>query len=899
MLDQSVPEQTTPERFVFDFDEPTTGGRELLGGKGIGLAEMTQMGVPVPAGFTITTDACRASMAAGGELPAGLAEEIDAHIERLEERTGKRFGSHDDPLLVSVRSGAAVSMPGMMDTILNLGLNDDATEGLAARTGNGRFAYDSYRRLIQMFGEVVDGIDAHRFESALAQLKRDRSIQHDTELSTDDLRELVGTFKAIYREETGEDFAADARNQLLRAVRAVFESWDTPRAQVYRRAHEIPDDLGTAVNVVQMVFGNKGERSGTGVAFTRDPSTGETGLYGEFLANAQGEDVVAGIRTPQPIEAMRDSLPAAFEQLLDTMRRLEEHYRDMQDIEFTVEDEQLYLLQTRSAKRTAPAALKAAVAMVDEALISREEAISRIDPAQLDQLLHPMIDPAAKLEVAAKGLNASPGAASGGVVFDADAAVERAKSGPVILVRWETTPDDIHGMIAAEGILTVHGGMTSHAAVVARGMGKPCVASCDDLTLDAGSATIGGRTLHEGDTITIDGGTGRVFIGEVPLVPPQLNDDFETILGWADEARRLKVRANADNPEDAVRAREFGAQGIGLCRTEHMFFGAERLPVVQEMILAEDVSGRRSALDRLLPFQQSDFEGIFEAMAGLPVTIRLLDPPLHEFLPDEADASDEKMRRRIRALQESNPMLGTRGCRLGLQFPEIYEMQIRAIARAARAVQERTGDAPLVEVMHPLVAFREELARLRELTESVWAEEAPGVEHLVGTMIEVPRAALRADEISEVADFFSFGTNDLTQTTLAFSRDDAEGKFLTTYLEDGVLERNPFESIDEDGVGDLMRIAVDRGRGVKPEIKLGICGEHGGDPRSIAFCHKLGLDYVSCSPFRVPLARLAAAQAALEEAGSGSYVATGGLPRRGGDSTGCMESTSAGSSHRI
>jgi pyruvate, orthophosphate dikinase len=876
MLDHSVPEQTAPERFVFDFDEPTTGGRELLGGKGIGLAEMTQMGVPVPAGFTITTDACRASMAAGGELPAGLAEEVDAHIERLEERTGKRFGSHDDPLLVSVRSGAAVSMPGMMDTILNLGLNDDATEGLAARTGNGRFAFDSYRRLIQMFGEVVDGIDAHRFESALAQLKRDRSVQHDTELSTDDLRELVGTFKAIYREETGEDFVADARNQLLRAVRAVFESWDTPRAQVYRRAHEIPDDLGTAVNVVQMVFGNKGERSGTGVAFTRDPSTGETGLYGEFLANAQGEDVVAGIRTPQPLETMRDSLPGAFEQLLDTMRRLEEHYRDMQDIEFTVEDEQLYLLQTRSAKRTAPAALKAAVTMVDEALISREEAILRIDPAQLDQLLHPMIDPNAKLEVTAKGLNASPGAASGGVVFTADAAVERAKSGPVILVRWETTPDDIHGMIAAEGILTVHGGMTSHAAVVARGMGKPCVASCDDLTLDAGSATIGGRTLHEGDTITIDGGTGRVFIGEVPLVPPQLNDDFETILGWADEARRLKVRANADNPEDAVRAREFGAQGIGLCRTEHMFFGAERLPVVQEMILADTEPGRRAALDRLLPFQQSDFEGIFEAMAGLPVTIRLLDPPLHEFLPAEADATDEKMRRRIRALHEANPMLGTRGCRLGLQFPEIYEMQIRAIARAARAVQERTGDAPLVEVMHPLVAFREELARLRELTESVWSEEAPDVDHLVGTMIEVPRAALRADEISEVADFFSFGTNDLTQTTLAFSRDDAEGKFLTTYLEEGVLERNPFESIDIDGVGDLMRIAVERGRRAKPEIKLGICGEHGGEPRSIAFCHELGLDYVSCSPFRVPLARLAAAQAALEEAGSGSYVAAGG-----------------------
>jgi len=871
-----MPDRIAPDRFVFDFDEPTSGGRDLLGGKGIGLAEMTQMGVPVPAGFTITTDACRASMAAGGELPAGLAEEVDEHIERLEERTGKRFGSNDDPLLVSVRSGAAVSMPGMMDTILNLGLNDEATEGLAARTGNPRFAYDSYRRLIQMFGEVVDGIDAHRFETALAQLKREKSVQQDTDLSADDLRELVETFRAIYREETGEGFASDARQQLLRAVRAVFESWDTPRAQVYRRAHEIPDDLGTAVNVVQMVFGNKGDRSGTGVAFTRDPSTGVSGLYGEFLANAQGEDVVAGIRTPQPIEAMRDSMPAAFDQLVETMRRLEEHYRDMQDIEFTVEDEQLYLLQTRSAKRTAPAALKAAVTMVDEGLISPEEAISRIDPSQLDQLLHPTIDPNATLEVAAKGLNASPGAASGGIVFDADTAVERAKSGPVILVRYETTPDDIHGMIAAEGILTVHGGMTSHAAVVARGMGKPCVASCDGLTLDAGSATIGGQTLHEGDTITIDGGTGRVFLGEVPLVPPELNEDFETILGWADEARRLKVRANADNPEDAARARAFGAEGIGLCRTEHMFFGAERLPVVQEMILAEDVSGRRSALDRLLPFQQSDFEGIFEAMAGLPVTIRLLDPPLHEFLPAEADATDEKMRRRIRALQEANPMLGTRGCRLGLQFPEIYEMQIRAIARAARAVRERTGDAPLVEVMHPLVAFREELARLRELTESVWSEEAPDVEHLVGTMIEVPRAALRADEISEVADFFSFGTNDLTQTTLAFSRDDAEGKFLATYLEEGVLERNPFESIDIDGVGDLMRIAVERGRRAKPEIKLGICGEHGGEPRSIAFCHELGLDYVSCSPFRVPLARLAAAQAALEEAGSGSYVAAGG-----------------------
>ncbi|HEY8645317.1 MAG TPA: pyruvate, phosphate dikinase, partial [Gaiellaceae bacterium] len=559
--------------FVFDFDEPTTGGRELLGGKGIGLAEMTQMGVPVPAGFTITTDACRAYLVTR-DLPAGLEDEVDEHVRRLEERAGKRFGSAEDPLLVSVRSGAAVSMPGMMDTILNLGLNDEAAAGLAVRTDNARFAYDSYRRLIQMFGEVVEGIDGHRFESALSSLKGGRQ---DTDLSADDLRALVETYKGIYREETGSDFPTDARDQLLRAVRAVFASWDNPRAQVYRRAHEIADDLGTAVSVVQMVFGNKGDRSGTGVAFTRDPSTGETGLYGEFLANAQGEDVVAGIRTPQPIETMRDTLPKAFEQFVDTMRRLEEHYRDMQDIEFTVEDEQLYLLQTRSAKRTAAAALKAAVTMVDEGLISREEAVARIDPAQLDQLLHPMIDPKASLEVAAKGLNASPGAASGGIAFDAETAVEHAKSGPVILVSWETTPDDISGMIAAEGILTVHGGMTSHAAVVARGMGKPCVAGCEELTLGDGTATLAGQVLHEGDVITIDGGTGRVFIGAVPLVPPQINEDFETILHWADAQRRLRVRANADNPEDATRAREFGAEGIGLCRTEHMFFGEERL----------------------------------------------------------------------------------------------------------------------------------------------------------------------------------------------------------------------------------------------------------------------------------------------------------------------------------
>ncbi len=836
---------------------------------------MTLMGLPVPAGFTITTDACRAYMRTH-DLPEGLEAEVAQHIESLERTTGKPFGSHDDPLLVSVRSGAAVSMPGMMDTILNLGLNDEAAAGLAARTGNPRFAYDSYRRLIQMFGEVVDGIAPHRFENTLSDLKVKRGVALDTDLTADDLKWLVDEFKTIYRDAKGEEFPADATTQLLRAVRAVFDSWDTPRAQVYRRANEISDDIGTAVNVVQMVFGNKGEGSGTGVAFTRNPSTGAREVYGEFLANAQGEDVVAGIRTPQPVEAMAATLPRAYEQLLATMQRLEEHYRDMQDIEFTIEDDHLYLLQTRAAKRTSAAALKAAVSMVEEGLITSDEAVSRIDAAQLDQLLHPGIDPNATHEVAAKGLNASPGAASGGIVFDADTAVEKAKNGPVVLVRFETTPDDIHGMIAAQGILTVHGGMTSHAAVVARGMGKPCVAGCEGLEIRPGVAIIGGVELHEGDRITIDGGTGRVFLGEIPLVPPQLNDDLETVLGWADQLRRLKVRANADTPADAVRAREFGAQGIGLCRTEHMFFGEERLPVVQEMILAEDEAGRRAALDRLLPFQQADFDGIFEAMAGLPVTIRLLDPPLHEFLPSEAEATDERMRSRIRSLKEQNPMLGSRGCRLGLMYPEIYEMQIRAIARAAAAVQSRRGEAPLVEIMHPLVGFREEFHRLKELTEQVWAEEAPAIEHQVGTMIELPRACVQAGSIAEEAQFFSFGTNDLTQTTLGFSRDDAEGKFLTRYLEDGVLERNPFEVLDQEGVGDLMRIGIERGRATRPGMKIGICGEHGGEPRSVRFCHSLGLDYVSCSPFRVPVARLAAAQAALEESGAAKYVAAGG-----------------------
>ncbi|MDQ2968401.1 MAG: pyruvate, phosphate dikinase [Actinomycetota bacterium] len=868
-----------PQRYVYDFDEPSTGGRELLGGKGIGLAEMTQMGVPVPAGFTITTDACRAYMSNGKTLPDGVEEEIDRHLRALEEKTGKRFGDMNDPLLVSVRSGAAVSMPGMMDSILNLGLNDEAVVGLARATGNERFANDSYRRLIQMYGEVVDGIDGHRFEQALTDLKQSRGVSQDVDLSADDLAGLIDTYRAVYREETERDFPQDPRDQLTRAVRAVFDSWDSPRAQVYRRTYDIPDELGTAVNVVQMVFGNKGDESGTGVAFTRDPSTGEPGLYGEFLANAQGEDVVAGTRTPEPLAHMEQKLPGAFKQLLATMRRLEEHYRDMQDIEFTVEDNELYLLQTRSAKRTAAAAVKAAVDMVEEGVISREDAVARIDPAQLDQLLHPMIDPTAEWEVATRGLNASPGAACGAIVLDADAAEQRGKAGEsVILVRWETTPDDIHGLIQAAGILTAHGGMTSHAAVVARGMGKPCVAGCEGLSIDIDARTIkvGDRTLSEGDILTIDGGTGAVIVGEVPLVPPEVNDDLGTILGWGDEHRTLKVRANADTPEDAAKAREFGAQGIGLCRTEHMFMADDRLPVVREMILADSEEGRRKALDKLLPMQQGDFEAIFEAMAGLPVTIRLLDPPLHEFLPAPEQAADERTRRRIRQLHESNPMLGTRGCRLGLQWPEIYEMQVRAIIRAASAVEERTGEAPLVEIMHPLVGFAEELRRLRELTVRVAEEEAPEVEYLCGTMIELPRACIRADEIAEEADFFSFGTNDLTQTALGFSRDDAEGKFLTHYLEDGVLEKNPFETLDVDGVGDLMQIAVERGRSTKPDIKLGICGEHGGDPKSVAFCHELGLDYVSCSPYRVPLARLAAAQAALAASGAVTYAAAGG-----------------------
>ncbi len=860
--------------YVYDFAEGAEVGRELLGGKGAGLAEMTALGIPVPAGFTVTTRACVEYARAGRRPPGGLEEEIAEHLGRLEAATGKRFGDADDPLLVSVRSGAAVSMPGMMDTILNLGLNDEAVEGLAATTGNARFAYDAYRRLIQMYGEVVDRVEASRFEEELAALKERRGARQDVDLSADDLKDLVERFQEVYREATGRDFPGDPRVQLERALRAVFDSWDNPRAQVYRRAHGIRDDLGTAVNVVQMVFGNRGDQSGTGVCFTRDPSTGEPGLWGEFLPNAQGEDVVAGIRTPEPLATMKERLPGAFGELEETIRRLEEHYREMQDIEFTVEEGKLYILQTRTGKRTAVAALRIAVDMVEEGLISKEEAVARIEPSQLGQLLHPMIDPRTQYEAAAKGLNASPGAARGKIVLDADTAEERGKAGEdVILVRVETTPDDIHGLIQARGVLTARGGMTSHAAVVARGMGKPCVAGCEAVSIDAAAraVTIAGRELREGDEITIDGGTGDVILGPVGLVPPQIDENFETILGWADGLRRLRVRANADTPEDAAKAREFGAEGIGLCRTEHMFMAEERLPLVRGMILARSDDERREGLARLLPLQQGDFEAIFAAMEGLPVTIRLLDPPLHEFLPPLEEAESQETARRIRALQEVNPMLGTRGCRLGLLYPEIYAMQVRAIIRAAVAVEESTGNAPLVEIMHPLVGFGEELRRLRELTldtASAEMEQAEReIDYLIGTMIELPRACLRADDLAREADFFSFGTNDLTQTTLGFSRDDAEAGFLAHYLDEGVLEENPFETLDHGGVGDLMTLASERARAVKNDLKLGICGEHGGDARSVAFCHDLGLDYVSCSPYRVPLARLAAAQAALAEAG--------------------------------
>ncbi|MDX6571541.1 MAG: pyruvate, orthophosphate dikinase [Gaiellales bacterium] len=875
------------ETYVYAFADAAEVPRELLGGKGAGLAEMTKLGLPVPDGFTITTAACVHAMHSGGDWPDGLAEQIDRALAALEERCGRLLGDDSAPLLVSVRSGAAVSMPGMMETILNLGLNDVAARALADETGDERFAYDSYRRLLQMFGEVVAGVGAHVFEHALTRRKAEKGVKLDTGLTGEDLRGLCTEFKRLYAEGSGKEFPQDPREQLRLAISAVFRSWGAPRAHVYRRANDISDDLGTAANICQMVFGNRGESSGTGVCFSRDPATGEHVLYGEFLQNAQGEDVVAGIRTPEPIARMQELLPDAYEELVATVERLERHHREVQDIEFTVEQGRLYMLQTRTAKRTAQAALRIVREFVADGVITPDEAVLRIDPSQLDQLLHPRLDTSVEAVPIATGLGASPGAAVGAAVFDADTAAKRGAAGEaVVLVRWETTPDDIHGLIQAQGVLTSHGGMTSHAAVVARGMGKPCVAGVESAKIDeaARTLTIGDVVVREGDIITIDGAAGTLMLGALPLVAAELGDDFAAIAAWADERRRLRVRANADTPEDARRARELGAEGIGLCRTEHMFMSAERLPVVREMILATQDSRREEALARLLPMQQADFEAIFAAMAGLPVTVRLLDPPLHEFLPDRTALAVElagtapgaermrleRLAERVRQLSEQNPMLGTRGCRLALLHPGIYAMQVRAIVRGALAAAGR-GEAAQIEIMIPLVAYAEELRRMRELVEEVVAEELESagseLEVSIGTMIELPRAALRAAEIAEYADFFSFGTNDLTQTTLGFSRDDAESAFLATYLEAGVIERNPFASIDVDGVGELVRIGAERGRAARPGLKLGICGEHGGDPASVAFFHAAGLDYVSCSPFRVPIARLAAARAALGATG--------------------------------
>ncbi len=882
-------------KWVYRFGAGSAEGRAdmkpLLGGKGANLAEMASIGLPVPPGFTITTEVCTWYYAHGETYPDDLADEVEAALAAIEQEVGARFGDAGNPLLVSVRSGARVSMPGMMDTVLNLGLNDETVEGLAARTGDERFAYDSYRRFIQMYSDVVLGVEHHLFEEAIEALKLDRGLVQDTDLGADDWKELVAIFREEVRSALGRPFPQDPKEQLWGAIGAVFGSWNIDRAKVYRRLHNIPEEWGTAVNVQAMVFGNRGETSATGVAFTRNPSTGEKAIYGEFLVNAQGEDVVAGIRTPQHLTkaarlaagddkpSMEEVMPQVFAQLSDVFATLERHYRDMQDIEFTVQEGKLWMLQTRAGKRTARAALKIAVDMVAEGLIDEEEAVLRVEPEALDQLLHPTLDPDAPRDVIATGLPASPGAASGAVVFTADEAEARAREGEaVILVRIETSPEDIHGMHAAKGILTARGGMTSHAAVVARGMGRPCVSGAGALRIDiaAGTMSAGGRTIQRGEIITIDGATGEVMVGEIPTLQPELVGDFATLMGWADRYRRMRVRTNADTPSDTATARDFGAEGIGLCRTEHMFFDAERIVAVRHMILAEDAEGRRRALEKLLPYQQQDFAEIFHIMRGLPVTIRLLDPPLHEFLPREenefADVAAamgvpaEQLRHRALELTEANPMLGHRGCRLGIAYPEIYEMQARAIFGAAIDVGEQHGVTVTPEIMIPLVATRAELdvlrRRIEAVAEAVFAERGRRLDYQVGTMIELPRAALTAHRIAEVADFFSFGTNDLTQTTFGISRDDAGG-FLPLYVEQHLLPRDPFVSIDREGVGALVAIAAERGRTTKPDLKLGICGEHGGDPDSVAFCDEVGLDYVSCSPYRVPIARLAAAQAAI------------------------------------
>ena len=874
-------------KWVYRFEEGDATMRNLLGGKGAGVAEMTRAGLPVPPGFTITTEACNAFYAAGSKFPAGMWDQALDALRQVEKKTGKRFGDAANPLLVSVRSGARFSMPGMMDTVLNLGLNHETLEGLAKLTKDRRFALDAYRRFIQLFSKIVLEVDGQLFEDALDEMKRETAAATDADLTPAALEALIERYREIVRREAHTEFPEGPLEQLREAIGAVFSSWNNKRAVDYRRFNRIPDDLGTAVNVQSMVFGNMGNDSGTGVAFTRDPSTGSRELYGEYLTNAQGEDVVAGIRTPKPISAMAQDLPKAYKEFERIARRLERNYRDVQDMEFTIERGTLYMLQTRTGKRTAEAAVKIAVDMVRERLITRQEAVKRVEPQQVDHLLHTRIDPSATLKVLATGLAASPGAAYGKAVFDADRAEEMAKSGEkVILVRIETNPDDVHGMIAAQGVLTSRGGRTSHAAVVARGMGKPCVAGADSVSVDLAKRqfTAGGVTVHEGDAFTIDGSSGRVIQGSVPMLEPEMSEDLLQILRWADTFRRLEVWANGDYPHDAIRAREYGAQGIGLCRTEHMFMEQERLPIVQRMILAPNTDARREELALLLPFQREDFRGILRAMRGLPVIIRLIDPPLHEFLPSYDDllvevtraealgkpeaeyAEAKRLLKAVGDLREVNPMLGLRGCRLGLLFPEIIEMQTRAILEAAVELKrERVDVRP--EIMVPLVSVAEELRRTREVIDAtareVFAEKGASVEYLVGTMIELPRAALGAGSIAEHAEFFSFGTNDLTQTTFGISRDDAEAKFLNRYEEEKILPRNPFETLDRNGVGRLMQTAVLEGRGVRGELSVGICGEHGGDPDSISFCEELGLDYVSCSPFRVPAARLAAAQARL------------------------------------
>ena len=875
-------------KYVYAFKEGNASMRNLLGGKGANLAEMTNLGLPIPQGFTVTTEACTEYYNCGKKISKEIEEEIFKAIGELEKIQGKKFGDNEDPLLVSVRSGARASMPGMMDTILNLGLNDEAVEGFAKKTNNPRFAYDSYRRFIQMYSDVVMEVNKSFFEKIIDELKEELGVHYDTELNVDDLKELVKRFKKIYSDHmNGEEFPQDAREQLMGAVKAVFRSWDNPRAIVYRRMNDIPGDWGTAVNVQAMVFGNMGDTSGTGVAFTRNPSTGEKGIYGEYLINAQGEDVVAGVRTPQPITKLAEDLPECYEEFIKIATKLENHYKDMQDMEFTIQEGKLYFLQTRNGKRTAQAAINIACDLVDEGMITPEEAILRIDAKSLDQLLHPMFDKdeLAKGEVIGSALPASPGAAAGKIYFNAEDAKNAGKGGRgerVILVRLETTPEDIEGMVASQGVLTVRGGMTSHAAVVARGMGTCCVSGCGEIKINEEKKefTLGNYTFHEGDYISLDGSTGKIYKGDIKTVPASVTGNFGRIMAWADENRRLKVRTNADNPRDTKKAVELGAEGIGLCRTEHMFFEEDRIPKIRKMILSETVEDRKDALNELIPFQKGDFKAMYKVLNGLPMTVRYLDPPLHEFLPTEEEdiialakdmnVSVEKLKEKISDLHEFNPMMGHRGCRLAVTYPEIAKMQTRALMEAAIEVSEEEGTEIVPEIMIPLVGEEKELKFVKDIVvetaELVKKEKNSDMQYHIGTMIEIPRAALTADAIAKEAEFFSFGTNDLTQMTFGFSRDDA-GKFLDSYYQNKIYESDPFAKLDQAGVGQLVEMAVEKGRKTRPNIKLGICGEHGGEPSSIEFCNRIGLDYVSCSPFRVPIARLAAAQAAIKSEG--------------------------------